>query len=280
MKHTPLAELNLLDDFLFNALVSYPEYGKQFCKKFLKILFQKEFQDITITPQTTYEGEDTNLHGARLDLYVEEKDAAEIDDKNVDNVYDLEPDKNVRKEDVKVLGKRTRFYHAVIDRRSLKRGESYKWLKNVFVIFICPYDPLGDDRMIYTIKNHCVENLELPYEDGRRTIFLYTKGKKGRENKELVQLLTYMEETIPENAVTEDLREIQKMVDAVKQDGKVGTDYMKRCEVEQNLLEQGEEIGRAKERENTIREKERADAAEEKIALLESKLAEYGIAPV
>ena len=94
MKHTPLAELNLLDDFLFNALVSYPEYGTQFCKKFLKILFQKEFQDITIIEQKTYEGEDTDLHGARLDLYVEEKDAVKMDEKNVPNVYDLEPDKN------------------------------------------------------------------------------------------------------------------------------------------------------------------------------------------
>ena len=89
-----------------------------------------------------------------------------------------------------------------------------------------------------------------------------------------------MEETIPENAVTEDLREIQKMVDAVKRDGEVGKNYMKACERERNILEQGEKIGRAKERENTMREKKRADAAEEKIALLESKLAEYGIAPV
>ena len=26
-KHRPLAELDLLDDFLFNALLAYPEYG-------------------------------------------------------------------------------------------------------------------------------------------------------------------------------------------------------------------------------------------------------------
>ena len=27
-KHRPLAELDLLDDFLFNALLAYPEYGR------------------------------------------------------------------------------------------------------------------------------------------------------------------------------------------------------------------------------------------------------------
>ena len=36
--HRPLAELDLLDDFLFNALLDYPEYGRKFCRKFRKRL--------------------------------------------------------------------------------------------------------------------------------------------------------------------------------------------------------------------------------------------------
>ena len=43
--HRPLAELDLLDDFLFNALLAYPEYGRKFCRKFLKILFGREFKN-------------------------------------------------------------------------------------------------------------------------------------------------------------------------------------------------------------------------------------------
>ena len=72
--------------------------------------------------------------------------------------------------------------------------------------------------MIYTIRNQCVENPELPYDDGARTIFLYTKGKKGRDNESLSQLLDYMENTNRENAVTEELEDIQEMVDVVKED--------------------------------------------------------------
>ena len=34
-------------------------------------------------------------------------------------------------------------------------------LKKVYVIFIMPFDPFGCDRMIYTIKNCCVEEPEL-----------------------------------------------------------------------------------------------------------------------
>ena len=113
--------------------------------------------------------------------------------------------------------------------------------------------------MIYTIRNHCVENPELPYEDGARTIFLYTKGRKGRDNESLSQLLDYMENTTRENAVTEELEDIQEMVDVVKEDAEVTVAYMKGFERDQMFLEEGKELGRKLEQENTLREKNRAD---------------------
>ena len=308
--HRPLAELDLLDDFLFNALLAYPEYGRKFCRKFLKILFGREFKNrysshssqtlavrlrknmiqewagsfyeakfqmslrivtgtrhewtvtknLNIVTQKSYGGRDTGLHGARLDVYIEEGDEVEIDSSNVSTIYDIEPDKNNKRKDIDFIAQRTRFYHAIIDSRSLKSGQSYDKLKKVFVIFICPYDPFGDDRMIYTIRNHCVENPELPYEDGARTIFLYTKGRKGRDNESLSQLLDYMENTTRENAVSEELEAIQEMVDVVKEDAEVTVAYMKGFERDQMFLEEGKELGRKLEQENTLREKNRADA--------------------
>ena len=113
--------------------------------------------------------------------------------------------------------------------------------------------------MIYTIRNHCVENPELPYEDGARTIFLYTKGRKGRDNESLSQLLDYMENTTRENAVSEELEAIQEMVDVVKEDAEVTVAYMKGFERDQMFLEEGKKLGRKLEQENTLREKNRAD---------------------
>ena len=267
--HRPLAELDLLDDFLFNALLAYPEYGKKFCRKFLKILFGREFKNLNIVTQKSYGGRDTGLHGARLDVYIEEGDEVEIDSSNVSAIYDIEPDKNNKRKDIDFIAQRTRFYHAIIDSRSLKSGQSYDKLKKVFVIFICPYDPFGDDRMIYTIRNHCVENPELPYEDGARTIFLYTKGRKGRDNESLSQLLDYMENTTRENAVSEELEAIQEMVDVVKEDAEVTVAYMKGFERDQMFLEEGKK----QERENTLKEKQRADE-EQKRADMEQKRAD------
>ena len=259
-KHRPLAELDLLDDFLFNALLAYPEYGRRFCRKFLKILFGRDFKNLNIVTQKSYGGLDTGYHGARLDVYIEEGDEVEVDSTNVSAIYDIEPDKNNKRKDIDAIPQRTRFYHAIIDRRCLKSGQSYDRLKKVFVIFICPYDPFGDDRMIYTIRNQCVENPELPYDDGARTIFLYTKGKKGRDNESLSQLLDYMENTTRENAVTEELEDIQEMVDVVKEDAEVTVAYMKGFERDQMFLEEGKKLGRRLEQENTLREKNRADA--------------------
>ena len=123
--------------------------------------------------------------------------------------------------------------------------------------------------MIYTIRNQCVENPELPYDDGARTIFLYTKGKKGRDNETLSQLLDYMENTTRENAVTEELEDIQEMVDAVKEDAEVTVAYMKGFERDQMFLEEGKK----QERENTLKEKQRADE-EQKRADMEQQRAD------
>lgn len=38
-----LEELNLLDDFLFGTMVSYPIIGEEFVREILKIIFRKDF---------------------------------------------------------------------------------------------------------------------------------------------------------------------------------------------------------------------------------------------
>lgn len=117
---------------------------------------------------------------------------------------------------------------------------------------------IGTD-LLYDLLEKVDQHPELPYEDGARTIFLYTKGRKGRDNESLSQLLDYMENTTRENAVSEELEAIQEMVDVVKEDAEVTVAYMKGFERDQMFLEEGKELGRKLEQENTLREKNRAD---------------------
>ena len=254
-----LEELNLLDDFLFNAMMTYPEMGEEFTRKILKLLFNKEFRNLKVIAQKSYGGLNTDLRGARLDVYVESDDSAEIDAAEDTSIYDLEPDKNDKAKYVAAFPQRIRFYHAIIDSRSLKSGEDFGKLKRVYVIFICNYDPFGYDRVKYTIRNMCVEEPEMPYDDGAQTTVLYTKGTKGDDiTEELRQFLNYMENTTQTNAVNDTLKDIQKMVDIVKRDGEVSLSYMKGFERDTMMYEKGQEA----ERQNTERERQRADSAE------------------
>lgn len=260
-KKRKLEELNLLDDFLFGKMLSYPGIGEQFARELLRIIFNRSFDRLTVVPQKVYYGSDMDKHGARLDVYLEEMPL----DQNlsgVATVYDMEPDQ--REEERQSLPKRTRFYHAMIDAGCLEAGQSYKFLKNVIVIMIVPFDPFGWDHMIYTIRNKCEELPDMLYEDGARTLFLYTRGKKGKFSQELCDLLTYMEHTNEENAKTEALQNIQKMVRQVKMDRGVSLEYMKIFEREEMIRNEGIEQGRQLERENTEREREKAEREREK----------------
>ena len=196
-----LEELNLVDDFLANSLTSHKIYGEPAARCILECILHRKLGKITVIPQRFLQGEDTDRHGIRMDVYLDEEDG---------ELFDMEPDNNSNKDDISSLPKRAHTY-----------------------------DPFGCDRMVYTVKNCCIEMPELLYEDGARTIFLYTKGTEGNPPKDLRQLLRYMEHSSIENAETEVLQKLHEMVTAVKKDGKVGLAYMKSFEIEARLRKEG-----------------------------------------
>ena len=268
MTKRKLEDLNLLDDFLFNSIVNYPGVGEKFIRELLRVILGRNLGKLTVIPQKFYPGSDTDKHGARLDVYIEENCIG--DSEHDIRVYDIEPDKNIK--DVTVLPQRVRFYHAKIDANSLKSGESYQMLKKVMVILISPYDPFGLNRMVYTIRSKCEEVPSMPYDDGACTIFLYTKGTEGNPPEELQQLLHYMENTTEESAKNDNLRNIQQMINLVKQDKEVSLEYMKIFEREEMLIQQGLQQGRQEEQINTERERQRAEQEKKRADQLEEEL--------
>ena len=268
-----LHELNLLDDFLMFTLVNHPKYGERFSRELLRIILGKDFKSLKVIPQKVYYGSDTDKHGARLDVYLEEKLDGE-DGEETATICDIEPNLDDSLEHIKELPKKMRFYHSKIDAGSLESGMDYQSLKNVIVIMITPYDPFGLNRMIYTISNRCLEELDMPYEDGARTIFLYTKGTEGNPAVELQELLRYMENTEKANAQNETLREIHTMVEDVKRDSEVSLGYMRMMRSQEELtrkerIRADKAEARAKKAEvECNKERARADAAEEELRRL------------
>ena len=238
MPKKKLQELNLLDDFLFGTVMTYPGLGEEFCKKLIRIILGVELDHITIKPQKVLYGADTDMHGARLDVYIEEN-GNELDG----TLYDFEPDQKDNPQLKKALPQRARLYHALMDQECLRSGQTYDHLKRVIVILVTPYDPFGYDYMVYSIYNQCKEIPDMPYDDGAKTLFLYTKGTKGNPSKELKELLHYMEESTSQNACSTALQDIHAMVEQVKQDMEVSLDYMKTSEWKQQLYSEGYQKG-------------------------------------
>lgn len=53
-------------------MLSYPEIGEIFARELLETVFARSFGKLTVVPQKVYYGGDTDQHGARLDVYIEE----------------------------------------------------------------------------------------------------------------------------------------------------------------------------------------------------------------
>lgn len=274
MKKRGLEELNLMDDFLFQELVSRGEKGEDFCRILLTTILGKKIGKVKVTPQKPMLGRDTNLHGIRLDAYIEVMEA-ETDIEVESDIYDIEPNQTVEREK---LPKRTRYYQGLIDSKLLGANEEYEILKNVIIIMILPYDPFGDNRMIYTVQNQCVENPKIPYNDGTKKIFLYTKGTEGNPSQELQEMLKYMESSIAENVTNESIAAIHDYVSEVKRDKEVGIQYMKSWEREKMLRETAIAEGLAEGRAKGLEEgrKEGIKEGTTQINALNVKLAEVG----
>ena len=116
---------------------------------------------------------------------------------------------------------------------------------------------------------------DVPYDDGAKTIFLYTRGTKGRVSEEVRQFLRYMEESTSENAVNDTLRDFHHMVETVKKDREVSVKYMKQFERDNMMRAEGREEERKNtEREHARAEREcaRANALEAELKRLKSKM--------
>ncbi len=143
-----LADMNLVYDFLAYSLTAHKRYGEEASRFILECILQRKIGHLTIVPQKVWHGEEPKGHGVRLDVYLDEEDG---------EIFDMEPDSNGGADSVAALPRRVRFYHAKIDAGNLTAGDDYSTLRNVVVIFIATYDPFGRKRMVYTIKNGCVE---------------------------------------------------------------------------------------------------------------------------
>jgi hypothetical protein len=68
----PFEELDVLDNFLMNAIATDEEVGEAFCRKVLSVLLQRTIGRIKIVAQYTLPAQTPRYRGIRMDVKIEE----------------------------------------------------------------------------------------------------------------------------------------------------------------------------------------------------------------
>jgi predicted transposase/invertase (TIGR01784 family) len=147
-------KLTFADDFVFCKVL---KNNKGLCKDVLEIILGKKVNDIVFTETQKSFKETLYGKGIRMDVYIEGEDT----------VYDIEMQRANRD-----IPKRMRYYHSVSDLAAIRPGQSYSDLRNVYIIFICTFDPFSKGLPFYTFRNICREDPSLELDDGTTRILI------------------------------------------------------------------------------------------------------------
>ncbi|MEI3219519.1 MAG: Rpn family recombination-promoting nuclease/putative transposase [Lachnoclostridium sp.] len=235
-----LKELTLKDNFMFGAVMIEEEN----CKRFLELAlgFPIERVDVSKEKSIVYHPE---YKGVRLDVYAK-------DERNTR--YNVEMQVASKPE----LGKRTRYYHSQIDMELLLSGSDYTELPDVFVIFICDFDPFGSQKYRYTFERQCEEDSDLRLQEGCKTIFLSTSGNNDWEvSGELVKFLNFVKADLSESETDyEDdfVKKLQESIRRIKSDREMEERFMIFEEMLRDERAEGKAEGRAEGKAEAILE--------------------------
>lgn len=253
-----LQELTIKDNFMFSAVMMEEEN----CKQFLEMTLGFPIARVKVTREKSmvYHPE---YKGIRLDIYAK-------DGKNTH--YNIEMQALRRP----ALTRRARYYHSQMDMELLAAGKEYKELPDVYVIFVCDFDPFGHKKYCYTFENRSDEVKELKLRDGSHSIFLSTYGDNNHEvSAELVKFLRFVKAEVSEcmdDFEDDYVKQLQKSVRTIKTNREMEARFMIFKERTTNGRIEGREDGRQITLIRLIRRwKEKDKAVEELMELLEQE---------
>ena len=145
--------------------------------------------------------------------------------------------------DNKNLAKRSRYYQGQIDLDTIEKGETYKKLKESFVIFICTFDPFKKDLPTYTFENICIEDSSIKLDDKTKKIFFNAKAFENAKDENIKSFLKFINGEKDNN---EFIKRLDKKIDSIKESKEWRQQYMTLLMREQEIAEENFEQGMAK----------------------------------
>ncbi len=135
---------------------------KELCRQVLETLLQIEIDHLEDVKTEEVLKPALETKGVRLDVFV----------KNSTAVFDVE----LQMANTGNLPLRARYYQAVCDYDVLKTGAPYQDLKQSYVIFLCPFDLIGDGEVCYVVESAVNGKVSPKYNDKCKKLFFnFTK---------------------------------------------------------------------------------------------------------
>ena len=202
-------DISLANDLVFSEVMRQPEN----VKPFLEAVLEKKVAEITYIERQQDMKDGINLHGIRLDVALADADETRYDiEMQTGHAYDLE--------------RRIRFYQSSIDRRTLEPAESYRQLRESYIIFICTDDYYGRGLALYKRKSVIEGAEDLTYKDGSHAYILNAAFTVRNMSEPALEFLRYVNARYRKLAIdissSEYLTQIDRAVEDIKADkGKV-----------------------------------------------------------
>lgn len=249
-KIKPWEELTIRDDYMFKLVMK----SRRICKKMLEGTLRIRIAKIRYLETEKSIAAPYRSKGIRLDVYVKDEK---------DTVYNIEM--QIRRLEGDALFKRARYYQSMMDADLLAAGADYDELNKTIIIFICPFDPFGEGRYIYTFENLCMENKDLELRDGATKIFLNTKGTIGDIADTIKAFLRYVDGVVTDNSL---VQEIEEEIRKVKLEEGERVNYMTFAMKMMEERKEGRAEGRAEGRREGRREGRKEGQRDERVAIL------------
>ncbi|UXC63550.1 Rpn family recombination-promoting nuclease/putative transposase [Ligilactobacillus agilis] len=154
-----LAQADFTDDVMFELVMSQLEI----CRKFLKAVLPKlDFTKIKVVDQSHLKTDYLSKAG-RLDIHCTDA---------YGNQFDIE----LQMTNEHNVAQRAKYYHALMTNHMLTAGEDYQSLKETYVIFLCPFNPLATEQQ-RAVGHYQMISEEGDYlNDGTHTLILNASG--------------------------------------------------------------------------------------------------------
>ena len=240
-KITPFEQLTITNKFMFAMVFSHKEIAKPFLEAVLGIKIHElrepePEKTIDVNPATK---------GVRFDVFVKESGT----DGETLRSFDIE----MQMEDTHEIPKRARFYQAMRDSEALCRGEKYRDLKELYIIFLCPEDIFEKGRAVYRFKNLETDDPKIEMGDlSFKNFYIFSKYREVAEKS----IRDYMEYFATNKASTPATEDIDRLVKLYQSDSNTRIRYMTWQEEIDDMRDLAE-----KERARADKEKARADEA-------------------